>query len=145
MNNKGADQTVRVLRLVCVFVVLTQHSQVFFCRGAYCYDIPQLVSDYTPSFSLHLEPVFFDHDPQAVWRSGLVYRALEAALAVSHWPVSIMTAWEYLTLCILMNCFIWFDTMILWWFVCFCLIWFFTSHQQSFGYVGTGLPRLNQN
>ena len=28
--------------------------------------------------------------------------------------------------------------------VCFCLIWFFTSHQQSFSYVGTGLPRLNQ-
>ena len=26
----------------------------------------------------------------------------------------------------------------------FCLIWFFTSHQQSFSYVGTGLPGLNQ-
>ena len=25
-----------------------------------------------------------------------------------------------------------------------CLIWFFTSHQQSFSYVGTGLPGLNQ-
>ena len=24
------------------------------------------------------------------------------------------------------------------------LIWFFTSHQQSFSYVGTGLPGLNQ-
>ena len=26
----------------------------------------------------------------------------------------------------------------------FCLIWFFTSHQQSFSYKGTGLPGLNQ-
>ena len=25
-----------------------------------------------------------------------------------------------------------------------CLILFFTSHQQSFSYVGMGLPRLNQ-
>ena len=25
-----------------------------------------------------------------------------------------------------------------------CLIWFFTSHQQSFSYTGTGLPGLNQ-
>ena len=25
-----------------------------------------------------------------------------------------------------------------------CLIWFFTSHQQSFSYIGTGLPGLNQ-
>ena len=25
-----------------------------------------------------------------------------------------------------------------------CLIWFFTSHQQSFSYIGTGLPWLNQ-
>ena len=25
-----------------------------------------------------------------------------------------------------------------------CLIWFFTSHQQSFSYKGTGLPGLNQ-
>ena len=25
-----------------------------------------------------------------------------------------------------------------------CLIWLFTSHQQSFSYVGTGLPWLNQ-
>ena len=25
-----------------------------------------------------------------------------------------------------------------------CLIWFLTSHQQSFSYVGTGLPGLNQ-
>ena len=25
-----------------------------------------------------------------------------------------------------------------------CLIWFFTSHQQSFSYLGTGLPGLNQ-
>ena len=28
--------------------------------------------------------------------------------------------------------------------VLFCLIWFFTSHQQSFSYKGTGLPGLNQ-
>ena len=28
--------------------------------------------------------------------------------------------------------------------VAVCLIWFFTSHQQSFSYVGTGLPVLNQ-
>ena len=28
--------------------------------------------------------------------------------------------------------------------LCFCLIWFFRSHQQSFGYKGTGLPGLNQ-
>ena len=26
-----------------------------------------------------------------------------------------------------------------------CLILFFTSHQQSFSYKGTGLPGLNQN
>ena len=26
----------------------------------------------------------------------------------------------------------------------FCLIWFFTSHQQSFSYIETGLPGLNQ-
>ena len=26
----------------------------------------------------------------------------------------------------------------------FCLICFFTSHQQSFSYIGTGLPALNQ-
>ena len=25
-----------------------------------------------------------------------------------------------------------------------CLIWFFTSHQQSFSYTGMGLPGLNQ-
>ena len=25
-----------------------------------------------------------------------------------------------------------------------CLIWFFTSHQQSFSWTGTGLPGLNQ-
>ena len=25
----------------------------------------------------------------------------------------------------------------------FCLIWFFMSHQQSFSYIGTGLPGLN--
>ena len=25
-----------------------------------------------------------------------------------------------------------------------CLFWFFTSHQQSFSYIGTGLPGLNQ-
>ena len=25
-----------------------------------------------------------------------------------------------------------------------CLILFFTSHQQSFSYIGTGLPGLNQ-
>ena len=25
-----------------------------------------------------------------------------------------------------------------------CLIWFFTSHQQSLSYTGTGLPGLNQ-
>ena len=25
-----------------------------------------------------------------------------------------------------------------------CLIWVFTSHRQSFSYVGTGLPGLNQ-
>ena len=30
-------------------------------------------------------------------------------------------------------------------YVCFvCLIWFFTSHQQSFSFKGTGLPGLNQ-
>ena len=30
-------------------------------------------------------------------------------------------------------------------FLCFvCLIWFFTSHQQSFSYIGTGLPGLKQ-
>ena len=29
-------------------------------------------------------------------------------------------------------------------FFCVCLIWSFTSHQQSFSYIGTGLPRLNQ-
>ena len=28
--------------------------------------------------------------------------------------------------------------------MCLCLIWFFTAHQQSFSYVGTGLPGLNQ-
>ena len=28
--------------------------------------------------------------------------------------------------------------------LCFCLIRFFTSHQQSFSYKGTGLPGLNQ-
>ena len=27
---------------------------------------------------------------------------------------------------------------------CFCLIRFFTSHQQSFSHIGTGLPWLNQ-
>ena len=26
----------------------------------------------------------------------------------------------------------------------FCLIWFFTSHQQSFSYKGMDLPRSNQ-
>ena len=26
----------------------------------------------------------------------------------------------------------------------FCLIWVFTSHQQSFSYKGTGLPGLNK-
>ena len=26
----------------------------------------------------------------------------------------------------------------------FDLIWFFTSHQQSFSYIGTGLPGMNQ-
>ena len=26
----------------------------------------------------------------------------------------------------------------------YCLIWFFTSHQQSFSWAGTGLPGLNQ-
>ena len=31
---------------------------------------------------------------------------------------------------------------ILLWFV--CVIWFFTSKQQSFSYVGIGLPELNQ-
>ena len=34
-----------------------------------------------------------------------------------------------------------------WCFACrpfVCLISFFTSHQQSFGYKGTGLPGLNQ-
>ena len=30
------------------------------------------------------------------------------------------------------------------WLIFVCLIWFFMSHQQSFSYVGTGLPRLNQ-
>ena len=30
------------------------------------------------------------------------------------------------------------------WLIFFCLIWFFTSHQQSFSYKGTGLPGLNQ-
>ena len=29
-------------------------------------------------------------------------------------------------------------------FVLFDMIWFFTSHQQTFSYVGTGLPWLNQ-
>ena len=29
-------------------------------------------------------------------------------------------------------------------FEMFCLIWFFTSHQQSFSYIGMGLPGLNQ-
>ena len=28
--------------------------------------------------------------------------------------------------------------------LCIALFWFFTSHQQSFGYIGTGLPGLNQ-
>ena len=28
--------------------------------------------------------------------------------------------------------------------VVICLIWFFTSHQQSFSYKGTGIPGLNQ-
>ena len=28
--------------------------------------------------------------------------------------------------------------------ILFCLICFFTSHQQSFSYKGTGLPGLNQ-
>ena len=37
------------------------------------------------------------------------------------------------------------STLILWlWLILFCLIWFFTSHQQSFSYKGTGLPGLNQ-
>ena len=31
------------------------------------------------------------------------------------------------------------------WGLSLCLIWFFTSHQQSFSYVGTGLPGLNQS
>ena len=31
-----------------------------------------------------------------------------------------------------------------WIFTFVCLIWFLTSHQQSFSYVGTGLPGLNQ-
>ena len=31
------------------------------------------------------------------------------------------------------------------WLILFCLIWLFTSHQQSFSYKGTGLPGLNQN
>ena len=29
-------------------------------------------------------------------------------------------------------------------FLFVCLIWFYTSHPQSFSYVGTGLPGLNQ-
>ena len=28
--------------------------------------------------------------------------------------------------------------------ILFCLFWFFTSHQQSFSSIGTGLPGLNQ-
>ena len=31
-----------------------------------------------------------------------------------------------------------------WNLVLFCLIGFFTSHQQSFSYIGTGLPGLNK-
>ena len=29
-------------------------------------------------------------------------------------------------------------------FILFCVIWFFTSHQQYFSYKGTGIPGLNQ-
>ena len=29
-------------------------------------------------------------------------------------------------------------------YMIFCLIWFFTSHQQSFSFIGMGLPGLNQ-
>ena len=35
MNNKGADQTAQMHRLVCAFVVRIQQSQVFPCRGPY--------------------------------------------------------------------------------------------------------------
>ena len=35
MNNKGADQTAWMRRLVCTSVVRMQQSQVFFCQGTY--------------------------------------------------------------------------------------------------------------
>ena len=35
MNNKGVDQTVRMRRLICAFVVCMWHKQVFSWRGSY--------------------------------------------------------------------------------------------------------------
>ena len=34
-NNKGADQTAQMRRLVCAFVVRKQQSHGFWCRGPY--------------------------------------------------------------------------------------------------------------
>ena len=39
VNNKGADQTARMHRLICTFVVRIWHKQVFSWRGSYLRDI----------------------------------------------------------------------------------------------------------
>ena len=48
--------------------------------------------------------------------------------------------WNYSIIQTDISCRCWYDNL-----HCFVgLIWFFTSHQQSFSYIGTGLPGLNQ-
>ena len=39
-NNKGADQTARMRRLVCAFIVRKEQSQGFSCPGPYDVEVP---------------------------------------------------------------------------------------------------------
>ena len=48
-NNKGADQTARMRRLVCAFVVRQQKSQGFLRRGPY--DVEALASWPPPGYA----------------------------------------------------------------------------------------------
>ena len=55
MNNKGADQTARMRRLICAFVVRIWHEQVFSWGGSYHvwylgYDISKVNNEFCHSY-----------------------------------------------------------------------------------------------
>ena len=91
---------------------------------------------FTEIFIQHFEVDFQPPNPELKknsWKLSPIWKSKDSRILVTKYQylkIEMLSLW-----CLIYykggNCFV-------------CLFWFFTSHQQSFSYVGTDLPGLNQ-